>query len=82
MNEIIYRSIFPDCNIPKLHIAPKTDKSFEQNIGSASISLAEFADFSKIKAFATELEFKNFVETDPVAALLQKLQEFSNRNEL
>lgn len=80
MDEIIYRSIFKDNNIPKFNIKPKASKSFEKEIGSASEYLSEFADFSKIQVFAKELEFKNFVETDPAAALLQKLQEFSDKN--
>lgn len=76
MSEFIYRSIFPDANIPKINIQSKTDASFNDNIFSAALFLSQYADFSKINTLAAEIEFNNMVETDPAGALLKKLHEF------
>lgn len=77
MNEFSYRSIFPDNNIPKINIKQKSDTSFEDNLFTATLFLSQYADFSKVKIIADEIEFKHLVETDPSSALLKKLQEYS-----
>lgn len=77
MEQFIYRSIFPDNNIPKISIKATTDTSFEDNIYLAALSLSQYADFSKISTLAEEIEFKDMLENNPAEALLKKLREFS-----
>lgn len=74
MKEIAFRSIFPDNNIPKLKINSHCKRSFDKEIGMAETALSQYADFSKIDILIKEIEFKHLVEADPVAALIQKLQ--------
>lgn len=76
MNEVIYRSIFPDNNIPKIKVTYK-EPNLEEKLSVAVNSLIDYADFSKIFGIAKEIEFREKLEHNPVEALLQKLKEIS-----
>ena len=76
MNEIIYRSIFPNNNVPKIKIdIPIKNNSFTEELAEAESFLSAYLDISKIEILMKEIEFMHLVENDPVEALLFKLKE-------
>lgn len=76
MKEFVYRSIFPDNNVPKIKIdMPVKDNNFIRELAEAESFLSPYLDTSRIEVLMKEIEFIHLVENDPVKALLDKLKE-------
>ena len=80
MKDIVYRSIFPGNNIPKIKVDYK-DTSFKETLSLEVISLIKYANFSPIIDALKLLEFKMKEQNDPVNILLKKLKEVSGAQE-
>jgi hypothetical protein len=76
MNDIVYRNIFPNNNIPKIKIEYK-EPTFEETLSSEVQSLIAYANLSRIIDALKELEFNIKEENDPINILLKKLKEVS-----
>lgn len=76
MKDLVYRSIFPGNNIPKIRIEYK-DPSFKDLLSSEVISLMKFANFTPVLDELKELELNIKEKNDPVNVFLKKLKEVS-----
>ncbi|MDT8717230.1 hypothetical protein IAI10_11230 [Clostridium sp. 19966] len=78
MKEIVYRSIFPNNNIPKPEIRSLAkDLSHKNELTCEVNSLINYADFSKVSSAFSKIEFEEKLKNDPVGIFLEKLQEKS-----
>jgi hypothetical protein len=82
MDDLNYRNIFPNNNIPKIKVRIK-EQSFEEKLSNEIKSVLNYASMSELKKRIKSLELKVQVQKDPASALLEKLKEVAeNKGEL